>query len=108
YVKVQGQVRKYQGKFQITLSKMRLAAESEGEAADFVPTTKFDVAEMWAELRGYVNAFSNAESRRLVFAFLDDEEIGAAYRIAPAAKLLHHAWIGGLLEHVLKLVRVCR
>jgi 3'-5' exoribonuclease len=108
YVKVQGQVAKYQGKFQITLTKMRLAAESEIEAADFVPTTKFDIGEMWVELRGYVDAFSNAELRRLVFAFLDDEEIGAAYRAAPAAKVLHHAWIGGLLEHVLTLVRVCR
>jgi 3'-5' exoribonuclease len=108
YVKVQGQVSKYQGKFQITLTKMRLAAESEVETADFVPTTKFDIGEMWAELRGYVDAFSNAELKRLVFAFLDDEEIGAAFRVAPAAKVLHHAWIGGLLEHVLTLVRVCR
>jgi 3'-5' exoribonuclease len=107
YVKVQGQVAKYQGKYQITLTKMRLAADSEIETADFVPTTKFDIGEMWTELRGYVDAFENAELRRLVFAFLDDEAIGAAYREAPAAKVLHHAWIGGLLEHVLTLVRVC-
>jgi 3'-5' exoribonuclease len=108
YVKVQGQIAKYQGKFQITLTKMRLAAASEIEPADYVPATKYAIAEMWAELRGYVEAFQNAELRRLVFAFLDDETIGAAYREAPAAKMLHHAWIGGLLEHVLTLVRVCR
>ncbi len=108
YVKVQGQVAKYQGKYQITLTKMRQAAPSEVDTADFVPTTKFDIGEMWAELRGYVDAFQNADLRRLVFAFLDDEAIGAAYREAPAAKVLHHAWIGGLLEHVLTLVRVCR
>jgi 3'-5' exoribonuclease len=108
YVKVQGQVAKYQGKFQITLTKMRLAAASEVDAADFVPTTRFDVGEMWAELRGYVEEFKNAELKRLVFAFLDDAEIGAAYCEAPAAKVLHHAWIGGLLEHVVTLVRVCR
>jgi len=108
YVKVQGQVSKYQGKWQITLTKMRLAAESEVDATDFVPATKFDIGEMWAELRGTVGEFKNAELRRLVFAFLDDEEIGAAYRAAPAAKMLHHAWIGGLLEHVVTLVRVCR
>jgi 3'-5' exoribonuclease len=108
YVKVQGNISKYQGKFQITLTKMRLAGASEVETADFVPTTKYDIGEMWAELRGYVEAFENAELRRLVFAFLDDEAIGAAYREAPAAKMLHHAWIGGLLEHVLTLVRVCR
>jgi 3'-5' exoribonuclease len=108
YVKVQGQVAKYQGKFQITLTKMRLAAASEVDVADFVPTTKFDIDAMWAELRGYVDAFTNPDLKRLVFAFLDDEKIGAAYRAAPAAKVLHHAWIGGLLEHVLTLVRVCR
>jgi 3'-5' exoribonuclease len=108
YVKVQGQVSKYQGKFQITLTKLRLAAASEVDPTDFVPTTRFDVTEMWTELRGYVASFQNADLRRLVFAFLDDPAIGAAYREAPAAKVLHHAWIGGLLEHVLTLVRVCR
>jgi len=108
FVKVQGQIAKYQGKFQITLTKMRLAAASEVDSADFVPTTRFDIAEMWSELRGYVDAFQNADLRRLVFAFLDDQTIGPAYREAPAAKVLHHAWIGGLLEHVLTLVRVCR
>jgi 3'-5' exoribonuclease len=108
YVKVQGQVSKYQGKFQITLTKMRLAAANEVDPADYLPTTRFDVEEMWAELRGYVSAFANADLKRLVFAFLDDEQIAAAYKTAPAAKMLHHAWLGGLLEHVLTLVRVCR
>ena len=107
YVKVQGDISKYQGKFQITLKKMRLAAESEIEAADFQASTKFNVDEMWAELRGYVAAFKNADLRRLVFSFLDDKEIGPAFKAAPAAKRLHHAWLGGLLEHVLTLVRVC-
>jgi 3'-5' exoribonuclease len=107
YVKVQGQVSKYQGKFQITVSKMRVATESEIDTADFVPTTQFDIGEMKAELLGYVDAFENAHLRGLVHAFLDDAAIGAAYIEAPAAKRLHHAWIGGLLEHVLCLVRVC-
>ncbi len=107
YVKAQGDISKYNGKFQITLKKLRLAADSEIDPKDFQPATKFDVEEMWAELRGYVSAFQNAELRRLVFSFLDDERIGPAFKSAPAAKRLHHAWLGGLLEHVLTLVRVC-
>jgi 3'-5' exoribonuclease len=107
YVKVQGQVSKYQGKFQITLTKMRPAADSEIDTADFIPTTQFDIAEMNAELRSYVAAFANPHLRALVLAFLDDPAIGPAFVVAPAAKRLHHAWIGGLLEHVLTLVRVC-
>jgi 3'-5' exoribonuclease len=107
YVKVQGDISKYQGKFQITLKKLRLAVDQEVDAADYQPSTRFDVEEMWTELRGYVEAFQNAELRRLVFAFLDDDMIGPAFKCAPAAKRLHHAWLGGLLEHVVTLVRVC-
>jgi len=108
FVKVQGQISKYQNRFQITLARMRRAADAEVDVSDFVPATKYDVSEMWSELRGYVDGFSNEDLKRLVFAFLDDEQIGGAYREAPAAKMLHHAWLGGLLEHVLFLVRICR
>ena len=107
YVKAQGQISKFQGKFQITLQKLRGAAASEVDPIDFLPATKFDVDAMWAEMRGYVFDFKNEDLKRLIFAFLDDEEIGAAFQVAPAAKVLHHAWLGGLLEHVVTLVRVC-
>ena len=108
YVKVQGQISRYQGKFQITLTKMRHAAESEIDPADYMPATRFNVEEMWAELRSFVDGFSNPDLKRLVFGFLDDPAIVESYKTAPAAKVLHHAWLGGLLEHVLTLVRVCR
>jgi 3'-5' exoribonuclease len=108
YVKVQGQVSKYQGKWQITLTKMRSAAEGEVEPADFQPISEYPSEQMDAELRGIVADFKDADLRRLVLAFLDDPEIGPAFRLAPAAKVLHHAWISGLLEHVLALVKVLK
>ncbi|HEY2038355.1 MAG TPA: OB-fold nucleic acid binding domain-containing protein, partial [Edaphobacter sp.] len=107
YVKVQGQITRYQNRFQMALQRLRFAAESEIDPTDYLPVTRFDIDEMWNELRGYVSNFSNDDLRRLVFACLDDPEIADAYRAAPAAKMLHHAWIGGLLEHVVTLVRVC-
>lgn len=107
YVKVQGQISRYGGRFQITVTRMRTADASDIDTADFVPTTRFDVDEMDAELRGYVDRIGEPALRRLLFAFLDDPDIGPAFRTAPAAKRLHHAWLGGLLEHVLHLVRVC-
>ncbi len=107
YVKVQGQISKYQGKFQITLTRMRSAASDEVEPADFVPVSAFPVAAMDTELRGIVARFRNPDLRRLVLSFLDDPEIGSRFREAPAAVRLHHAWLGGLLEHVLSLVRLC-
>ncbi len=108
YVKVQGQVTKYQGKWQITLTKMRSAAESEVDTSDFQPVSEFPVEQMDAELRAVVQSFQNSNLKDLVLAFLDDPEIGPAFRVAPAAKVLHHAWISGLLEHVLTLVKVLK
>ena len=107
YAKVQGQISNYKGKWQITLTKMRNAAESEVDTADFQAVSEFPVAQMDVELRAIVDNFKDADLKRLVLSFLDDEEIGPAFRVAPAAKMLHHAWISGLLEHVLTLVRVC-
>lgn len=108
YVKAQGRVERYQGRFQITLQKLRNAAESEVEVADFQAVTRYDVDALWAEMLGYVDGFANRDLHRLVMAFLEDGEVGPAFRAAPAAKVLHHAWIGGLLEHVVFLLRLCR
>jgi 3'-5' exoribonuclease len=108
YVKVQGQVSKYQNKWQMTITKMRNAAETEVDTGDFQPISAFPAEEMDAELRGLVAGFANEDLKRLVFAFLDDPVIGPAFRVAPAAKMLHHAWISGLLEHVLSLCKILK
>jgi 3'-5' exoribonuclease len=108
YVKVDGLVSAYNGKYQIKVNRMRVAEAGEIDPADFVPSSQFSVDEMMSELRGYVEGFRSTHLRALVFGFLDDPVIGAAFQAAPAAKRLHHAWLGGLLEHVLCLVRVCR
>ena len=107
FVKAMGRVERYQGRFQFVLQKMRSASEEEVDLADFQPATQYDVDALWAELNGYVDAFQNAWLQQLVRAFLDDGELGPAFRAAPAAKVLHHAWIGGLLEHVVFLLRLC-
>jgi len=106
YVKVQGRIDKYQGRFQITLSKMRSASESEIDTADFQPTTQYDIAALSSELDTFVDGFTNPHLQALVRRFLDDPDLGPAFRSAPAAKMLHHAWIGGLLEHVVFLLRL--
>lgn len=106
YVKAQGRIENYKGKWQITLVKLRNASESEVETSDFQPVSTRPMEEMDSELRAIVARFTNPDLRRLVLAFLNDPEIGPAFRIAPAAKMLHHAWISGLLEHVLGLANL--
>jgi 3'-5' exoribonuclease len=106
-VKVRGQVCRYNEKLQVNIDKIRRAAPNEYQLGDFVPETDRNIDEMWAELRGWVAGFTDRDLKALLEAFLDDPGIAAALRQAPAAKGLHHAWIGGLLEHVLSLMGMC-
>lgn len=106
-VKVRGEVSRYNGHFQLTLDKLRRAADGEFDLADYVPCTLRDVDELWRELNGYVDSFSDPHLKALLRSFLDDPETAKALREAPAAKGLHHAWLGGLLEHIVSLLGIC-
>jgi 3'-5' exoribonuclease len=106
-VKIRGQVCRYNEKLQINIDKLRRAAPSEYNLGDFVPQTERSFDEMWAELEGWAASFTDPDLKALLEAFLQDEAIAAALRQAPAAKALHHAWIGGLLEHILSLMGLC-
>ncbi|HEX8816236.1 MAG TPA: OB-fold nucleic acid binding domain-containing protein [Terriglobales bacterium] len=107
FVKVKGLLNKYKNRFQITIHKLRKLDEAEVDFADFLPKTKFDIGELWKTLAGFVATFQDPNLKALVELFMSDPDIAEAYRTAPAAKTLHHAFIGGLLEHVVSLFRSC-
>jgi 3'-5' exoribonuclease len=65
------------------------------------------VQELWSALVRCVDSFSDPSLQALVRSFLEDPVFAAAFREAPAAKALHHAWLGGLLEHVVSLIGIC-
>ena len=106
-VKVRGEVCRFNGRFQLNLEKLRRASEDEFEIADFVPHTSKNVEELWTTLVQTVGSFSNPWLQSLLRSFLDDPAMAKAFREAPAAKSLHHAWMGGLLEHVVSLMGIC-
>lgn len=106
-VKVRAEVCRYNGRLQLNLDKLRVASADEVELADYVPHTQKDVEELWSTLVRTVDSFSDLSLRALLRSFLDDPAFASAFRQAPAAKSLHHAWLGGLLEHVVSLVGIC-
>ncbi len=107
FLKIKGLVNKYKNRFQLTIHKLRKLGATEIEFADYLPKTTKNVDELWRALTDYVASFQNPHLKALVQAFMSDPEIAAAYRNAPAAKTLHHAYIGGLLDHVVSLFRSC-
>ena len=107
FLKIKGLINKYKQRFQLTIHKLRKLGQSEIEFDDYLPKTTKDIDELWRTLTAFVTTFENPHLRSLVQAFMADPEIAAAYRNAPAAKTLHHAYIGGLLDHVVSLFRSC-
>lgn len=109
FVKVKGLVQVYRNKPQLTIYKLRRCRDEEVDFADYFPTTGKDVEAMMAELLEMIAEISNPWLRQLLERlFKEDEEFVAKFKQAPAAKSLHHAWLGGLLEHTLSLCQLCR
>jgi 3'-5' exoribonuclease len=106
FVKVKGLINKYNNRYQLTVHKLRRLQESEVDYSDYLPKTDKDVDELWRTLGEFVAGFKNPHLKALLENFMSDPEIASAYRQAPAAKTLHHAYIGGLLDHVVSLCKL--
>src|ERR1700745_1711922 len=107
FLKVKGLLNRYKNRFQLTIHKLRRLADSEVDFADYLPKTTKNVDQLWQTLDTFIASFQDPYLRTLVQSFMADPEIADAYRNAPAAKTLHHAYIGGLLDHVVSLFRSC-
>jgi len=86
------------------VEQLRKAHPQEVDKADLMPATTCDVEALWRQLLSFVESFTDPHLKLLLSTLLADPQIAAAYREAPAAKQLHHAWLGGLLEHVISLL----
>jgi 3'-5' exoribonuclease len=102
-VKVEARVELYRDRAQLALIQLRKARPDEIELADYLPHTREDVDKMWAELLAHGRSIGNAWLQTLVLSILNDATVSPRYKKAPAAKVMHHAYLGGLLEHVVGL-----
>jgi 3'-5' exoribonuclease len=107
FLKIKGLLNKYKNRFQLTIHKLRKLGDSEVDFADYLPKTTKNIDDLWRTLEEFVSSVRDPHLKALVQSFMADPELAAAYRSAPAAKTLHHAYIGGLLDHVVSLFRSC-
>jgi 3'-5' exoribonuclease len=105
---VRGLVNYYRNHLQISIHRMRLCLEHEIDLAHYFPSTRFDVEEMFAELMKIISNYTNPYLRQLLEDIFADEMVARKFKRAPAAKTMHHPYLGGLLEHTLSLVKLCR
>ena len=101
FVRVAGKASVYMGKMQLVIQELTRLKEESVDLADFLPVSQRPVAEMLDELRARVEGLADCHLRALMEAFLADQAFLQAYSRAPAAKGMHHVYLGGLLEHSL-------
>lgn len=108
FLRIQGRVEEYQGNLQLILDQLEpLSASEVGlQAAEFLPRTSHNIEDLERELEERVVAIKNSTARELVVKILERPGLRDQLRISPAGKSMHHAYIGGLLEHVISLVNL--
>jgi 3'-5' exoribonuclease len=107
-VKVHGLLGTYQGERQLTITRLRRAASEEIALEDYLPRSAQDPAALIRHLEEAVEAIRQPHLKQLLGGLLKDEAFLAAFTMAPAAKSIHHAVLGGLLEHTVSVVGLCR
>jgi 3'-5' exoribonuclease len=108
FVFVEGETQAYQGDLQLIIHVIEPVRPTPDLLRELLPSSEREPREMFAELVGILETIQHPELRALVKAYLTDTELMAKFHLAPAAKALHHAYLGGLLEHTLQLLRLAQ
>ncbi|MCU1295016.1 MAG: metal dependent phosphohydrolase [Bryobacterales bacterium] len=108
FVKVKGVAQLYQSRTQFTIHRLKRIEDNEVDFADYFPCSQRDIEQMFSELQEIIAGVGNPHLRGLLTALFADPALVERYKIAPAAKSIHHAYRGGLLEHVLSLLKLAK
>jgi 3'-5' exoribonuclease len=108
YVAVEGQTHEYRGTLQVKLERLRLLRPEDVAEEDFLPATELDRRDLAAELEEAGRHLDNGHLRDLFEVMVSDEDFWRRFCEAPAAKSMHHARVGGLLEHAVSCLRIAR
>jgi 3'-5' exoribonuclease len=99
FLRLRGRVENYKGSLQFIIDGIRPVDPQSVDLADFVPHTEEDIDAMFARVKEILRMIKNPHVLNLVKQFVTDEALMAGFQKSPAAAQMHHAFIGGLLEH---------
>lgn len=108
YVEIVGDVSSFNGALQVSVKRARIARDGEYDPSDYLPVTSKDVEAMYGELLDIIGRTENVYLKKLLESFfVEDKDFIAKFKFSSAAKMVHHAFVGGLLEHTLSVTRNC-
>jgi len=106
FVRIEGTQEMYQEKLQIKIGEIWPHEPTSEELTELLPCSRKNIDEMYAEVTALLQTLEHPAAKAMAEAYLGDSELMDDFRVAPAAMQIHHAWIGGLLEHTLQLMKM--
>ena len=106
FVYIEGEVQAYQGDLQLIIRVIEPHTPTQEEMHDLLPVSPHNIDEMFGELAALMATLKHPGMQALAQVYLTDEPLMTAFRVCPAAKNMHHAYLGGLLEHTLQLLKL--
>ena len=106
YVQIQGASQLHNGILQLIVNQIALVDEKSLDPVDFDSGTRVDVVQLWGKLGELIGTISNETVKKIVDRFYLDPAIARPFCLAPAGIKTHHAYPGGLLEHVVSLMQL--
>ena len=108
YIDIVGDVNSFNGALQVSIKRVRKAGEGEYNPADYLPTSRYDIEEMYQTLLKYIHSVKNPYLLEMLEnLFVKNQELAKNFRTSSAAKNVHHGFVGGLLVHTLSVTRFC-
>jgi 3'-5' exoribonuclease len=105
-VRVGGEITEYQGALQLKVAWLEKLEEGEYDPSIFLPATERDLEGLFRSVEALIASIGNADLKHLLETIFDEEGFRDDFLRAPAAKGWHHAWVGGLAEHVIDMTRL--
>jgi len=103
FVKIKSTAVTYQNSLQLNISSIIPLSPSEIDITNFLPQAKNDIEQTFLKLKAIIEEVSHAHLKKLLDLFMADDQLIKLFKLAPAAKKMHHVYLGGLLEHTLSL-----
>ena len=108
YIEVVGDVTSFAGAMQLNVKRVRKAGEGEYNPADYLPVSENSTDDMYGQLLKMIESIKNPYlSALLKKLFVEDQEFLKSFEGHSAAKTVHHGFIGGLMEHTLRVTKLC-
>jgi len=108
FIHVKGRTEEYRGNLQLVIDALRPYPADKVDLSDFTAVTELDIEAMWSELLEILRAVKNKPLRMLIKKFVEDRALVAGFKKAPAAMEMHNPFVGGLLEHTLKIAQAAQ